>query len=372
MAANLSPAPRPAIVDHVFLRDINLHLPAGPDPWHRAGKAQPCTAGVKLSYSSAIAAATADDVSLSIDYGKLYRRIESEVQNVGKNTGKSDHHLVDLTTTKMTEAESAKRADILLGHDVRILASLVADCALGLLDETIAGVHRMAHVHTGSPSRRRSSQVSRRLSSSSYNGGNTSISNERAGPEPLDATFGECEVSVHLPGAHLRAEGGLKFRSVTTWGYDGSSYGSADDAVESSRQTLVVDQEFRVEGIRCYCILGVNSHERLEKQCVVVTLVFRGSGEPAWGSTVVDTYQEMVKVVAERVEATSYQTVEALATFIARIVTMDFGNQAVTVLVEKPSAMAFVERAGVEISRSQAFFAQQDYMRRKEGLEPYS
>lgn len=71
-------------------------------------------------------------------------------------------------------------------------------------------------------------------------------------------------------------------------------------------------------------------------------------------------------------EATSYQTVEALATFIARIVTVDFGNQAVTVLVEKPSAMAFVERAGVEISRSHAFFAQQDYMRRKEGLEPYS
>jgi dihydroneopterin aldolase len=72
------------------------------------------------------------------------------------------------------------------------------------------------------------------------------------------------------------------------------------------------------------------------------------------------------------VEATSYQTVEALATFIARIVTMDFGNQAVTVLVEKPSAMAFVERAGVEVSRSRAFFAQQDYMRRREGLEPYS
>jgi dihydroneopterin aldolase len=255
---------------------------------------------VKLSYSSAIAAATADDVSLSIDYGKLYRRIESEVQNAGK----SDHHLVDLTTTttattKTADAERAKRADILLGHDVRILAALVADCALGLLDETIAGVRRMAHVHTGSPSRRRASQASRRLSSGSYNGGNANITNERAGPEPLDATFGECEVSVHLPGAHLRAEGGLTFRSVTTWGYDRSSYGSADDAVESSRQTLVVDQEFRVEGIRCYCILGVNSHERLEKQCVVVTLVFRGSGEPAWGSTVVDTYQEMVKVVAE-------------------------------------------------------------------------
>jgi dihydroneopterin aldolase len=293
--ANLSPAPRPAIVDHVFLRDINLHLPAGPDPWHRAGKAQPCTAGVKLSYSSAIAAATADDVSLSIDYGKLYRRIESEIQNAGKNVALD----VTTTTTATTNSEAAKRADILLGHDVRILADLVADCALGLLDETIAGVRRMAHVHPGSPSRRRASQASRRLSSGSYSGSNNNNSNERAGSEALDTTFGECEVSVHLPGAHLRAEGGLKYRSVSTWAYDRSSYGSAEDAVESARQTLVVDQEFRVEGIRCYCILGVNSHERVEKQCVVVTLVFRGSGEPAWGSTVVDTYQEMVKVVAE-------------------------------------------------------------------------
>lgn len=40
--------------------------------------------------------------------------------------------------------------------------------------------------------------------------------------------------------------------------------------------------------------------------------------------------------------------------------------------VEKPSALAFVERAGVEITRSQAFFAQQDYLRMKEGIEPSS
>jgi dihydroneopterin aldolase len=56
------------------------------------------------------------------------------------------------------------------------------------------------------------------------------------------------------------------------------------------------------------------------------------------------------------VENTSYQTVEALATFIARIATMEFGNDTVTVLVEKPSALAFVERAGVQLTRSRSFF----------------
>ena len=57
--ANLRPATRPSIVDNVSLRNINLHFPAAPDPWHRSGKSQPCTAGVKLSYSSAVAAANA-------------------------------------------------------------------------------------------------------------------------------------------------------------------------------------------------------------------------------------------------------------------------------------------------------------------------
>jgi len=67
----------------------------------------------------------------------------------------------------------------------------------------------------------------------------------------------------------------------------------------------------------------------------------------------------------QRVEATSYQTVEALATFIARIATVEFGNDNVTVMVEKPSALAFVEKAGVEITRSKAFFAHQDSQRMK-------
>lgn len=58
----------------------------------------------------------------------------------------------------------------------------------------------------------------------------------------------------------------------------------------------------------------------------------------------------------QRVEETSFQTVEALATFIARIVTVDFANERVTVRVDKPSAMAFVGRSGVEVTRSQAFF----------------
>lgn len=290
---NLRPAARPAIVDNVSLRNINLHLPAAPDPWHRAGKSQPCTAAVKLSYSSAIAAASADDVSLSLDYGKLYRRIETAAQDAGKHSLQS----ID-ATIRYSGIEKVQAAENALSYDIRILAGLIADCGLGLLDETIAGVRRMAHVqvHPESPNRRRSSQASRRLS------GVSSAVPQRplddTGSELLNGTFGECEISMHLPNAHLRAEGGLYFRSVQTWVYadDGAAL---EDAVESSRQVAVVDQEFRIESIRCHCILGVNSHERIEKQSVIITLVFRGSGETAWASNVVNTYQEMVKIIAE-------------------------------------------------------------------------
>lgn len=295
--AELAPPLRPAVVDHIALRDINLPLPVGPDPWHRSGKAQPCIASVKLSYSSAIAAAAADDVSLSIDYGKLYRRIESEIRDAGKSIAPG----IDMLD--MDESQSARRKEILLGRDVRILAGIIADCGLGMLDETIAGVRRMAHTHQSSPTRRRASQASRRMSSgSSITYTSQTLAHTGSpiggGSDPLDSIYGQCEVWVHLPKALLRAEGGLKFRSVTTWGYD-QTQGSPEDAVETGRQILVLEQEFRIEGIRCYCILGVNSHERVEKQSVIVSLAFRCSGETVWGSTAVETYQEMAKVVAE-------------------------------------------------------------------------
>jgi dihydroneopterin aldolase len=283
--ANLRPATRPIIVDNVSLRNINLHFPAAPDPWHRSGKSQPCTAAVKLSYSSAVAAANADDVSLSLDYGKLYRRIETAVRDSVKPSSQDGGRL-------------SQAAEATLSNDVRVIAGLIANCGLGLLDETIAGVRRMDHVqaHPESPNRRRASQAGRRLS-----GVSSSVPKElqsATSPEVLNGMFGECEVLLHLPNAHLRAEGGLSFRTLQTWVYADDS-ASLENAVESSRQVAIVEQEFRVEGIRCHCILGVNSHERIEKQAVIITLDFRGSGEVAWASTFLNTYQEMVRTIAE-------------------------------------------------------------------------
>ena len=283
---NVHVPPYPSVLDNIHLRNIQLPLPAAPDSWHRPGKPQPCTVSLKLSYSSAIAAAAADDVSLSLDYGKLYRRLDEDIRHVG-----SKH-----------ETGSPKGP----GEDVQETAGIVAGCGLGLLDETAAGVRRMSHTHNGNV-RNTSHGPTASTSNSSGSGSGSGSSRSSA---PIDGTFGQCEVWLHLPKAILRADEGLKYRSVTVWGYRQDDEAGSDAALDgaalvagtgdaSYRRPVVLEEEFRIDGIRCYCILGVNSHERVEKQAVIVSLEFRGPGQLAWGSTVVDTYQEMTRVVAE-------------------------------------------------------------------------
>ncbi|KKK16323.1 hypothetical protein ARAM_001783 [Aspergillus rambellii] len=367
---------RPVVLDSVRLQNIQLPLPAAPDPWHRPGKSQPCTASLKLSYSSAVASANADDVSLSLDYGKLYRRLDEDIKHMGRDSKQQPQQPEPVSPWyhRMISVEGGRREEMLgaeVGQDVRLTAGIVANCGLGLLEETAAGVRRMAHLqqqhHHHHHDRRRSSageaavQQATALLNAGVSGGAGGSGVIVGGvAAAIDDVFGQCEVWLHLPKACLRAENGLHYRSVTVWGYrsgNTSTSVAVGEAVgESERCPVVLEEEFRIEGIRCYCILGVNSHERVEKQAVIISLEFKGPGQLAWGSTVVDTYQAMTRAVAERVEETSFQTVEALATFVARLVTVDFANERVTVKVEKPSAMPFVERSGVEVTRSQAFF----------------
>ena len=267
----------PPVLDSVRLQDIALPLPAAPDPWHRPDKPQPCTATLKLSYSSAIAAAATDDVSLSLDYGKLFRRLEADVRDMARHASSPEYPHHRMISVEGTQREDMKISAV--GQDPRVTAGVVANCGLGLLDETAAGVRRMAHVHQ-SPRNSFSGAAPVQESPATY---------------PVEADYGKCEVWLHLPKALLRAEEGLKYRSVTVWGYK-----QAAEAIESARRfAVILEEEFRIEGIRCYCILGVNSHERVEKQAVIISLEFTGPGQLAWGSTVVDTYQAMTRAVAE-------------------------------------------------------------------------
>jgi dihydroneopterin aldolase len=58
----------------------------------------------------------------------------------------------------------------------------------------------------------------------------------------------------------------------------------------------------------------------------------------------------------QQVNESSFQTLEALATLVAKIATKEFLMESVTVKAEKPSAQAFVECSGVEIKRTMSDF----------------
>lgn len=89
----------------------------------------------------------------------------------------------------------------------------------------------------------------------------------------------ETEIFIHLPKAILRAEQGIRYRTFHL------------GAVRE-------EHDFTIEGIRCYCIVGINPHERREKQAVVVTLSFSFSN---FKNTFrfLDVYQELAQDVAE-------------------------------------------------------------------------
>lgn len=64
-------------------------------------------------------------------------------------------------------------------------------------------------------------------------------------------------------------------------------------------------------------------------------------------------------------EGSSYLTVEALATAVAQIVTMNYSHTMAKVRIEKPSAIATIEAAAVEVTRSRSFFENKDFWKVK-------
>ncbi|KAE8382974.1 dihydroneopterin aldolase domain protein [Aspergillus bertholletiae] len=330
MSQSTSPiniTPRPIIADTIQLRNIQLQLPTAPDPWHRLAKPQPCSACVRLSYASSVSSAQADDVSQTIDYGKLFRRVLKELESFDQPDTASTAAAaaaaaaaVQTLGSLIIGADGTPLRDRLrgeIGEDIRLVAAMIAMCSLQSLEETAQGASSTAA--TSSPAVR--------------------------------GDYGEFEVQLQLPKAVLRARRDLLYSCNLALGT------LQEGAAGVTEQRLVLlHEKFEIRGIQCYCILGINPWERVEKQAVDVSLTFKGHGLQEWGSTVVDVYQELVRHVAERVESTSFQSVEALAMFIARIVTVEFGNNEVTVLVEKPSALSFVDGSGLEITRSRSFF----------------
>ena len=106
-------------------------------------------------------------------------------------------------------------------------------------------------------------------------------------------------------------------------------------------------------------IIGLNDWEREKPQDILINLWLFTDIRPAGDSDRADdilNYRTITKAIIAHVEQSSYYTVEALATAIARICVVDHDAAKVIVRVEKPGALRFALSVGVEIERERADF----------------
>ncbi|KAF9109694.1 trifunctional dihydropteroate synthetase [Mortierella sp. AM989] len=117
-----------------------------------------------------------------------------------------------------------------------------------------------------------------------------------------------------------------------------------------------------VKDLKLSCIIGVNPWEREEEQIVVLNLqIYPGMDDTtdrkADYVSKTHNYRTIVRTITKYIEASSYKTVEAFVTSVARIAIEKCHVSKITVKMEKPSAIVFAGSAGVEITRDRAFFA---------------
>jgi FolB domain-containing protein len=102
-------------------------------------------------------------------------------------------------------------------------------------------------------------------------------------------------------------------------------------------------------------IIGVNGWEREKPQEILINIVLWADLHKAGNSDDIHdsvNYSTVTKKVLAHAEIARRQTVEALATDLARICLEEPGVQKVRIRVEKPGAVRFSRSVGVEIERT--------------------
>lgn len=116
----------------------------------------------------------------------------------------------------------------------------------------------------------------------------------------------------------------------------------------------MAEDRIEIRGLRLRCIIGFNPEERQNKQDVVIDLTFftdlRRGGQTDDPADLFN-YRTVNKAVIAFVEASSFNTVEALAAGIARVCVVEHHAPRVQVSVWKPGALRFTDTVGVTIER---------------------
>ena len=114
-----------------------------------------------------------------------------------------------------------------------------------------------------------------------------------------------------------------------------------------------------IDNLRLRCVIGFSSHERKDRQDVVISLrlgcdmrVAARSDDPKDALN----YRSLTKDVIKLVEASKWQLLETLATAIARVCVLDHAAAWVQVRAHKPGALRFSDSVGVCIERRASDF----------------
>ncbi len=101
------------------------------------------------------------------------------------------------------------------------------------------------------------------------------------------------------------------------------------------------------------CIIGVNDHERHEKQDVIINITLhRDLREACATDDINDTvdYKTLKKALVAEIEESRYFLIERLAERVAEIC-LEYPIERVDVSVDKPGALRFARSVAVEITR---------------------
>ncbi|KAI3655140.1 hypothetical protein MP228_000520 [Amoeboaphelidium protococcarum] len=111
-----------------------------------------------------------------------------------------------------------------------------------------------------------------------------------------------------------------------------------------------------VNSIEISALVGVNPWEREQQQRVACSLRFR----PLLGHVnKAHNFRTISRVVQQCIEQSSFKTVEALATAVAKLCILQCGVDEIFVRIEKPSAILFADAAVIEIQRQRSDFTPQ-------------
>ena len=120
------------------------------------------------------------------------------------------------------------------------------------------------------------------------------------------------------------------------------------------KQDIIEIKDLLVRGV-----VGLNEDERRKRQDILVNLALVTDIRAAAASDDIKgvcNYRSVSKSIIRMVEASSFFTVEKLATEIAHLILEQNPVEEVTVSVEKPGALRFARSVGVTITRNRKDF----------------